>query len=119
MTRKVLLTLVLSLIAAAAALAQKPPTPSPEQKKLGVFVGSWTGEGKLETTPFLQGGVAQSTMICRWYHGGYHVVCDADAEGDGRLGRNLVPNLSGTIRRDPIRNSPMGSGPGRHPGWQF
>ncbi len=93
MKRKVLFAVVLLLITAAVALAQKPQTPGPEQKKLGVFVGSWTGEGKLETTPFTKGGVAQSTMTCKWYQGGYHLVCDA--EDSGPAGKNFGHSIYG------------------------
>ncbi len=85
--------LALLLITAAAAYAQKPPAPSPELKKLGVFVGSWTGRGKMETTPFSPGGVAQSTMTCGWYHGGYHLVCDA--EDSGPVGKNFGHSIYG------------------------
>ncbi len=93
MMRNISFTIVLLLIAATAALAQKPPAPSPEVKKLGVFVGSWMGEGKMVTTPFSPGGVAQSTMTCKWYQGGYHLVCDA--EDSGPAGKNFGHSIYG------------------------
>ncbi len=93
MKRQVSFTVVLLLIVAEAAWAQKPPAPSPELKKLGVFVGSWTGDGKLMTTPFSPGGIMHSTMTCNWYHGGYHLVCDA--EDSGPAGKNFGHSIHG------------------------
>ncbi len=74
---------VILLFAALNASAQTAPTPGPEQKKLGVFLGSWTGEGKMETTPFGKGGVVKSTMTCSWYSGGFHLICNSEDVGPG------------------------------------
>jgi hypothetical protein len=80
-------------VVASLAQAQNAPAPSPEQKKLGVFVGSWTGEGKMETTPFGKAGVTKSTMNCKWYSGGFHLICDA--EDNGPTGKNLGHSIYG------------------------
>ena len=73
--------ITLMLFALAAQAQTSPPPPGPEQKKLGAFVGTWTGEGKAETTPFGKGGAVKSTMTCRWFTGGYHLVCDSEDSG--------------------------------------
>ena len=82
MKRIVIATAVMIVLFALAAQAQTtPPPPGPEHKKLGVFVGTWTGEGKDETTPFSKGGEVKSSMTCGWFTGGYHLVCDSDDSG--------------------------------------
>ncbi len=81
MKRIVIASALILLISGLAA-----QTPTPEQKKLGVFVGSWSGEGKVEANPFGKGGVLRSTMTCRWYPGGFHIVCDQ--EDNGPMGKS-------------------------------
>jgi hypothetical protein len=73
--------LMIVLFALAAKAQTTPPPPGPEQKKLAVFIGTWTGEGKEEATPFSKGGAVKSTMNCGWFTGGYHLVCDSDDSG--------------------------------------
>ncbi len=81
--RRILFAFVvmLMLFALAAQAQTTPPQPGPEVKKLGVFAGTWTGEGKAETTPFGKGGAVRSTMACRWYTGNFHLVCDSEDSG--------------------------------------
>ncbi len=82
MRRIILASVVILMLFALAAQAQTtPPPPSAEQKKLGVFVGTWTGETKAEATPFSKGGAVKSSMTCRWFTGNYHVVCDSEDSG--------------------------------------
>lgn len=81
MKRAVLPIIMILLFATLSALAQTSPAPSPEQKKLGVFVGAWTGEVKMEATPFGKGGVVKSTMTCSWYTGGFQLVCNSEDVG--------------------------------------
>ncbi len=82
MRRIILASVVISMLFVLAAQAQTtPPQPGPELKKLGAFVGKWTGEGKFEATPFSKGGAVKSTMACRWFTGGYQVVCDSEDSG--------------------------------------
>lgn len=82
MKRILVASVVMTVLFALAAQAQTtPPPPGPEHKKLGVFVGTWTGEGKAETTPFGKGGAIKSTMTCGWFTGGYQLVCDSDDSG--------------------------------------
>jgi opacity protein-like surface antigen len=82
MKRMVAVSVVMIVLLAAAAQAQTtPPPPGPEHKKLGVFLGAWTGDGKAETTPFGKGGATKGTMTCASYAGGYQLVCDSDDSG--------------------------------------
>ena len=73
---------LVALFFALAAQAQTtPPPPGPEQKQLGVFVGTWAGEGKMEATPFGKAGTTKGTMTCLWYTGEYQLVCDSEDSG--------------------------------------
>lgn len=82
MKRIVIAAVVMIVLFALAAQAQTtPPPPGPEQKKLGVFVGTWTGQGKAEDSPFGKGGTTTSMTTCAWFTGGYQVVCDSDDSG--------------------------------------
>ena len=56
-----------------AAKAQQAPTPGPEQKKLGYFVGKWTTEGEMKASPMGPGGKITSTDTCEWFDGGFAV----------------------------------------------
>src|SRR5262245_37670224 len=58
-----------------------PPAPSPEQKQLQRFVGTWTGKGDMKPGPFGPGGVMNWTETCDWFTGGYSVVCKSDGKG--------------------------------------
>jgi hypothetical protein len=73
------LTIICFSFAAQAQTA--PPAPGPEAKKLDVFVGTWSGDGKMEATPFGKGGPSTSTMTCAWYAGAYHLICDSEDSG--------------------------------------
>ncbi len=77
----IVLSLTFVLFALAAQAQTNPPAPGPENKKLEVFVGTWTGDGKAETTPFAKGGPTTGTMTCAMYTGGYHLICDSDDTG--------------------------------------
>lgn len=72
------------LFLAGTAPAAEPagaPQPSPEQKKLGYFVGSWKTEGTVHENPFMPAGKFSSTDQCAWFEGGYAVVCHSEATG--------------------------------------
>jgi hypothetical protein len=82
MKRIAMATAVMIAFFALAAQAQTTPSaPGPEAKKLGVFLGTWSGAGKAETTPLGKGGATSGTMTCAWYSGGYQLVCDSDDTG--------------------------------------
>jgi hypothetical protein len=81
--KSVALALALAVVCCSftASAQSKPPAPSPEQKRLDVFVGTWSGSGKMEKSPFGDEGATTSTMTCAWYTGGYHLVCDSEDSG--------------------------------------
>lgn len=66
---------------AAAKAPDKAPAPGPEHKKLGFFVGTWTGEGEMKANPLMPAGKYTSTDNCRWFEGGFAVVCHSDGKG--------------------------------------
>ena len=76
----------LCFLAGAVAVAQSTGVPqlSPEQQKLGYFVGHWTSEGTVKENPFMPAGKMTSTDRCTWFEGGFAVVCHT--EGSGPMG---------------------------------
>jgi hypothetical protein len=70
--------------AGSAAQAPQAPKPGPEHKRLGYFVGTWTGEGEMKPGPMGPGGKLASKDVCEWYEGGFAVVCRS--EGTSPMG---------------------------------
>lgn len=72
---------------AAVALAQTPPPgppkPGPEHKKLGFFIGKWSGEADMKESPFGPGGKMTWSETCEWFEGGFAVVCHSTGSGPG------------------------------------
>jgi hypothetical protein len=58
-----------------------PPQPSPEHKRLGVFVGTWKDEAEMKPGPFGPGGKLNLTETCEWFTGGFSVVCHTETTG--------------------------------------
>jgi len=97
MRKRIGLAFVLAVVLAVpAALAQAPekaaekavpkapdsaPSPGPEHKKLGYFVGTWTGEGIMKPNPFMPAGTYTSGDECKWFEGGFAVVCHSRGKG--------------------------------------
>ena len=80
----ILLAGVLTLIGAITVVAQQPagpPQPSPEHKKLGVFVGSWKDDVEMKPGPFGPGGKFTVKETCEWFAGGFSVVCHSESTG--------------------------------------
>ncbi len=74
------------LLLAAAALAQQPPKPGPEQKKLDFFAGTWSLDGDIKPGPMGPGGKMTQTEKCDWMDGNFFLLCHTDfksAMGDG------------------------------------
>jgi hypothetical protein len=73
---------VLSAAGVQLAIAQAPPAakPGPEHKKLGYFVGKWTGEGEVKPGPMGPGGKMTSSDDCQWFDGGFSVICHSEAK---------------------------------------
>jgi hypothetical protein len=57
------------------------PQPSPEHKKLGVFVGTWKDEAEMKPGPFGPGGKLSLTESCEWFTGGFSIVCHTETKG--------------------------------------
>ena len=80
MTKTVALTVALLVVCSGIAAAQTPagpPQPSPEQKRLGYFVGTWHGESEVKPNPFMPAGKMTSDDVCTWFEGGFAVVCNS------------------------------------------
>ena len=81
---------VVVLLGSAMAMAQAPagpPKPGPEHKRLGAFMGKWSGSGDVKPGPMGPGGKMTWTETCEWYAGGFAVVCNSNmkgAMGDGK-----------------------------------
>ena len=70
-----------TLLGTLSVLAQErggPPQPSPEHKKLAVFVGTWKDEAELKPGPLGPGGRMRLTETCEWFTGGFSVVCHTE-----------------------------------------
>ena len=68
----------------AFAEAPSKPTPGPEHKRLGFFVGNWKGDVEVKPNPMMPSGKYKSTDVCKWFEGGFAVVCHS--EGNGPMG---------------------------------
>jgi hypothetical protein len=83
--RKIMAAFVLVvLVAGAMAMAQAPagpPKPGPEHKRLGVFVGKWSGTGDMKPSPFGPAGKMTWTETCEWFSGNFAIVCHSDGSG--------------------------------------
>jgi len=75
---------VVVLLGGALAMAQAPagpPKPGPEHKRLGFFVGKWTGAGEMKPGPMGPGGKMTWTETCQWFAGGFAIMCNTDFKG--------------------------------------
>lgn len=85
MAKRILARLLVAFFACAMAVEAQapagPPKPSPENKRLGVFVGKWSGSGEMKPGPWGPGGKTSWTETCEWFAGGFSVVCHADSKG--------------------------------------
>ena len=83
--KALLSTAVILLSAPSLALAQPPadqtPKPGPEVQKLGYYVGTWEGHGETKAGPFGEAGKLSSKMACKWFAGGFQVVCEGEETG--------------------------------------
>jgi hypothetical protein len=65
--------------------AQTPTSkPGDEQKRIGFFEGKWKFEGEAKPSPMGPGGKIMATETCKWFPGGFHLVCQS--EGTGPMG---------------------------------
>ena len=73
--------LAVFLLFTVSALAQAPsgpPSPGPEHKRLGYFLGKWVIEGEDKPGPWGPGGKFTSTETTEWFPGGFFLVTQAD-----------------------------------------
>jgi hypothetical protein len=78
------LAVALGLIGVITVIAQGtagPPQPSPEHKKLAVFVGTWKDEAETKPSPFGPGEKFTMMETCEWLAGGFSVVCHSEVTG--------------------------------------
>ncbi len=68
------------IYAAVAGQAPQMPTPGPEHKRLGYFVGKWTSEGEMKPSAMGPGGKITSSDTCEWFEGGFAVICRAEGK---------------------------------------
>jgi hypothetical protein len=83
MMRRLLPILGLVALVPSLVLAQAPqkPTPGPEHKRLGYFVGNWRGESDVKQNPFMPAGKYTSSDKCEWFEGGFAVMCRNEGKG--------------------------------------
>jgi len=81
---RVALVIALALVGSMVIEAQQPagaPYPSPEHKKLSVFVGTWKDDAELKSGPFGPDGKILITETCDWFTGGFSLVCHSESTG--------------------------------------
>ena len=64
-------------VLASPAFAQGVPTPGPEQARIGFWEGTWNYEGEAMESPMGPAGKIMMTEACRWFEGGFHLVCES------------------------------------------
>lgn len=75
--------LLFTTVLAVAQGPQAAPTPGPEVKKLGYFVGTWKSQGELKPGPMGPGGKFTETSHCEWMPGQFFLVERTDISGAG------------------------------------
>lgn len=77
---------ILVLFTSLAAVAQMSSTPTPELKKLGYFVGSWTSEANIASGPWGAGGKFSDSVEGEWMKGGFFLIDHSDFSMPPELG---------------------------------
>ena len=83
--RSVAAALALGSCTSLALAQQGPPQPGPDTKKLDAFAGKWEGEGEMKAGPWGPGGKMKSEDECKWFEGGWQLVCES--KGEGAMGK--------------------------------
>ena len=55
--------------------------PGPKVQKLGYYIGTWEGHGETKSGPLGPAGKLSSHMTCRWFAGGFQVICEGQENG--------------------------------------
>jgi hypothetical protein len=84
--------LILTCVAVLGQAPAGPPKPGPEHQKLAYFVGKWASEGDTKPSPFGPAGKFTFTQTCKWFEGGFAVVCHTE----GKMLGGTVKGLSVT-----------------------
>jgi hypothetical protein len=75
--------LAIALVLSAAALAQAPPKPGPEQQRFAYFVGTWTADLDIKPGPFGPGGKTTFAERNEWFPGGFFLITHSDGSLPG------------------------------------
>lgn len=67
--------------------------PGDEQKRIGFFEGKWKFEGEAKPSPMGPGGKIMANETCKWFAGGFHLVCQS--EGTGPMGAAKSQSVMG------------------------
>jgi uncharacterized protein DUF1579 len=94
--------LVVALFTSVAVAQQpsQPPKPGPEQKRIGYFAGDWSFQGEAKESPMGRAGKITTTESCKWFTGGFHLVCTT--KGTGPTGSSTSQS---TMAYDPGRKA--------------
>lgn len=61
--------------------ADHAPKPGPEVQKLAYYIGTWVGQGETQGGPFGVAGKLSSKQTCKWFSGGFQVICQGEEKG--------------------------------------
>jgi len=64
-------------VLAGPAIAQEMPMPGAEQARIGYYEGTWSYQGEAMPSQMGPGGKIAMTETCRWFEGGFHMICDS------------------------------------------
>src|SRR5512139_2160215 len=84
--------LLTAFVCAGFALAEPPPVakPGPEHERLAFFVGTWKMEGDVRDNPFVPAGKFKGTETCKWFEGGFALVCKSEGQGPAGPAKSLA-----------------------------
>jgi hypothetical protein len=88
MKRVVTPLLGLCLVTGPVVAQQAPAKPGPEHARIGFFAGTWQFEGEAKDSPMGPGGKLSGTDMCRWFDGGFQLVCQGDMTGPRGAGKS-------------------------------
>lgn len=75
------LLLIFTCVASGHAATAQQPKPSPEVQRLSYYLGSWRGKGETKSGPFGPAGKLSSSMSCKWFAGGFQLICRGEERG--------------------------------------
>lgn len=72
----------------APALAQEAAKPGPEHARMAYFAGTWKSAGEAKDSPMGPGGKMSGEETCRWFDGGFQLVCQGSMTGPRGPGKS-------------------------------